>query len=113
MPIFKTVIRGHLDLTRKLPELPDVLEQVWIDEVETPQEVANLVYTRLGNITKDGGMGVRFDDGKGGLKKIFVLLHMIEYISNSVGLTPQNMPVEDPDNPGEFLDNSGNKLRKQ
>lgn len=112
MPVFKSTIRGHLDLTRKLPELPDVIEQVWVDEVETPNELANLMYQRLNDIPAKGGMNAKLIQSDGGVLKVFVFNHMIAYISTALTVSPTTV-MEDPEHLGEFLDNSGNRVRKQ
>jgi len=113
MPVFRTTIRGHLDLTRKLPELPDIIEQVSVDECDSPEELTQRIVARLRKIVDDRGMGARMKKEFGPDLKIFVFEHMIVYVDVDINGTTYDMPLEDPDNIGQWIDRSGKPVKKQ
>lgn len=104
-------------MTRKPPELPDVIRQIFVDEVQTPPELIGRVYARLKEITDTNGMGCRIEpehstDGKK-QKSIFVPIHMITYLEAEIKAVTGDMPEQNPEAPGEFMDRQGKKVGLQ
>lgn len=118
MPTFHVIITGHVDATRKPVLLPEAMHQVFVDDVETPMELALRVQARLGEIAKNGGMIARLKPFEGMEehkydKRVWVPMHMITYFETEIKPVNGEMPQPDPDTPGEFIDKEGNRMRKQ
>src|ERR1700676_2105084 len=117
MPTFHSTITGHLDLTRKPVLLPNAIHQVFVDDVETPAELAERIMQRLKAITENGGMIARLEpnhetQGKQS-KRVWVPMHMLTYFESDVKATTAEMPQPDPEHEGDFVDKSGNRVKKQ
>jgi hypothetical protein len=117
MPTFHSTITGHLDLTRKPLLLPAAIHQVFVDDVDQPAELAQRIMERLKAITDNGGMIARLEPNHETVgkqtKRVWVPMHMLTYFESEVKATTQEMPQPDPEHEGEFVDKSGNKVRKQ
>jgi hypothetical protein len=117
MPTFYSTITGHLDLMRKPPVLPAAINQVFVDDVDSPAELAQRIMERLKAITDNGGMIARLEPNHETVgkqtKRVWVPMHMLTYFESEVKATTQEMPQPDPEHEGEFVDKSGNKVRKQ
>ena len=118
MPTFHVVITGHIDATRKPPALPEAIHQVFVDDVEEPNELAQRIMERLKAITENGGMIARLKPFEGMErhkqdKRVWVPMHMLTYFETEVKSTTGEMPQPDPEHEGEFVDKSGNRVKKQ
>jgi len=117
MPTFHTTITGHVDLTRKPSILPEAIHQVFVDDVDEPAQLAERIMVRLKAITEGGGMIARLEpnhETQGKItKRVWVPMHMLTYFESEIKAMAQEMPQPDPDHYGEFVDKSGNKVRKQ
>ncbi len=117
MGTFHVVINGHLDLTKKPKDLPDTIKQLFVDEVQSPQDLIKRIYDRLKEIIDTGGMGCRLglENTEVGKKhrSIFVPMHMITFLEAEIKPLVGDIPQENPEIPGEFVDRNGNKVGVQ
>ena len=104
-------------MTRKPVVLPNKIQQVFVDDVDEPSELARRIMERLTAITQTGGMIARLEpnhETQGKItKRVWVPMHMLTYFESEIKATTSEMPQPDPEHVGEFVDKSGNKVRKQ
>lgn len=88
-----------------------MIEQKWLFNTDNFAFVAQEMLKNLKEVQANGGMVVELPNSNG--KKVWVPIQMITYIETDLVRSTAPMPVEDPENPGHFLDGEGNKVLKQ
>jgi hypothetical protein len=117
MAVLQILIRGHLIPLNKPAELPDVIVQQFIEEVNSRDEAVDRVQKHLREILDVGGMGCQLDGDHTGEgrknRRVFVYKHLISYLEAEVKPLTGEMPQADPEVPGQWLDRSGNVVGLQ
>lgn len=112
MQAYYSVLIGHVDAHKRPAEIPAIIRQEFVDEVNNPFELMQIVAARLKQIVDNGGMvtiplTLEGQKPPNRTKRVWVPMHMFTHFESDVrvvsGIIKQ---LED----GSFTDEQGKKV---